>query len=173
MLALARIVSGGQTGVDRGALDAALDCGFPCGGWCPEGRLAEDGRIADRYPLQVLSNAGYAERTGQNVLDSDATLVLFHGRLEGGTEYTVRQCVEHARPYELIDAGAIGAEQAATIALEFVAACGARILNVAGPRQSKWPGAHAYARRTIGLLLNRVARDPVTRTSPTAPRIAH
>lgn len=160
MLALARIVSGGQTGVDRGALDAALERGFPCGGWCPEGRLAEDGRIADRYLLKVLPDAGYAERTAQNVLDSDATLVLCHERLEGGTEYTVRLCVEHARPHKLIDAAAVGAERAAAIALEFVAANGVRVLNVAGPRQSKWSGAHAYAYRTIGLLLDSAKRAP-------------
>jgi len=68
-LALAKIVSGGQTGVDRGALDTALDNGFPCGGWCPSGRLAEDGRIPDRYPVTELTGGSYRQRTLRNVVD--------------------------------------------------------------------------------------------------------
>ena len=73
---LERIISGGQTGVDRGALDAALAAAFPCGGWCPAGRKAEDGVIAARYPLQELTRTGYPDRTLRNVRDSDGTLIL-------------------------------------------------------------------------------------------------
>ena len=72
-----RVVCGGQTGVDRGALDAALDLGIPCGGWCPEGRQAEDGIIPARYPLTELSGAGYDQRTRKNVEDSDTESVQF------------------------------------------------------------------------------------------------
>jgi len=75
-----KFISGGQTGVDRGALDAALDVGAPCGGWCPVGRKAEDGVIAPRYPLVELPGRGYLPRTRRNVLDSDATLVVTFGR---------------------------------------------------------------------------------------------
>ena len=72
-----RVVCGGQTGVDRGALDAALDLGIPCGGWCPQGRQAEDGIIPARYPLTELSGAGYDRRTRKNVEDSDTESVQF------------------------------------------------------------------------------------------------
>ena len=81
----ARIVSGGQTGVDRAALDAALELGIAHGGWCPRGRLAEDGPIADRYGLRETASSDYAVRTEQNVVDSDATLILHRGPLTGGT----------------------------------------------------------------------------------------
>jgi len=83
-----RVVSGGQTGVDRGALDAALERGVPCGGWCPAGRLAEDGVIPARYPVTELRGAGYDERTRKNVEDSDGTLIVTFGRATGGTART-------------------------------------------------------------------------------------
>jgi len=89
---LTRIVSGGQTGVDRGALDAALEAGFPCGGWAPAGRIAEDGPIAARYPVVELAGAGYEERTLKNVLDSDGTAILYFKELEGGTRQTMVNC---------------------------------------------------------------------------------
>lgn len=75
-MALEKIVSGGQTGVDRGALDASLKSNFPCGGWCPGDRSAEDGTIPERYPLTPLPGGGFRQRTRQNVADSDGTLIL-------------------------------------------------------------------------------------------------
>jgi hypothetical protein len=75
-MALIKIISGGQTGVDRGALDAALAVKFPCGGWCPADRRAEDGSIPGRYPLTPLPGGGYRERTRQNVIDSDGTATV-------------------------------------------------------------------------------------------------
>jgi hypothetical protein len=84
-----KILSGGQTGVDRGALNAALEQGAPCGGWCPEGRLAEDGMIPDRYPVQELKAGGYRQRTLQNILDGDGTLIIYFGRPSGGVEETL------------------------------------------------------------------------------------
>ena len=148
-MALAKIVSGGQTGVDRGALDAALEAGFPCGGWAPEGRIAEDGPIHPRYPLQVLAGAGYEERTLQNVLDSDGTAILFSGALEGGTRQTMVHCVEHGKPFELIDAARAAPRDAALKLADFVERNRLSVLNVAGPRASKWSGAHAYAHATV------------------------
>jgi hypothetical protein len=139
-----RIVSGGQTGVDRAALDFALELGIPCGGWCPEGRLAEDGRIADRYPLKELPGGGYRERTHQNVRDSDGSLIIYKGELEGGTAETVRFCRQIAKPYVLINAVDTPAKDAAAAIREFVRQHRIQVLNVAGPRHSKWPDAGSY-----------------------------
>lgn len=152
-MALAKIVSGGQTGVDRGALDAALEAGFPCGGWVGEGRTAEDGRVPERYPLQELAGAGYEERTLRNVLDSDGTAILHSGTLEGGTRQTMLYCVEHGKPFELIDASHAGPQDAARKLADFIARNRVAVLNVAGPRASKWPGADRYARATLRHLL--------------------
>lgn len=149
---LTRIVSGGQTGVDRGALEAALDSGFSCGGWCPQGRLAEDGAIAERYPLAELAG-GYEERTLRNVLDSDGTVILHSGALEGGTRQTMLRCQEHRKPCKLLDAARLSPEQAAHQLVAFVTSGEISVLNVAGPRASKWPEGHAYAYKTITRLL--------------------
>ncbi len=150
---LEKIVSGGQTGVDRGALDAALEAAFPCGGWAPEGRVAEDGPIAERYPLRELPGSGYEKRTLRNVLDSDGTAILYFGALEGGTRLTMEYCVKHDKPCELLNAERLSPEEAARELAAFVAGNGISALNVAGPRASKWSGAHAYARKTIEHLL--------------------
>ena len=156
---LAKIVSGGQTGVDRGALDAALAAGFACGGWCPRGRAAEDGVIGERYPLSEMAEGGYLERTIRNVVDSDATLVLYFSELQGGTEQTVVHCMRRQKPYKLIDASEIAPLRSSELAAEFIAAHGVRVLNVAGPRASHAPLAYRYAFDTIEHLLRRAARD--------------
>jgi len=153
MHGLVEIRSGGQTGVDRGALDAALETGTRCGGWCPEGRKAEDGPIPDRYPLTELKGAGYPARTRRNVEDSDGTLILHHGPLSAGTLLTLQICEELLKPVRLIDATESSAAAGARVTREFVAAEDIRRLNVAGPRASHWPAARQYAHALVRTVL--------------------
>ncbi len=153
-MSLTRIVSGGQTGVDRAALDAALAVEFPCGGWCPPGRLAEDGRIPDRYPVIELVRGHYRQRTIQNILDSDGTLILYFGRLDGGTEQTVLHCIKKQRAYQLIDAVEVSIPRSVELVTSFVAENGISLLNVAGPRLSKAPHAHSYGFGVVIRLLH-------------------
>ena len=150
---LSKLVTGGQTGVDRGALDAALAAGFPCGGWCPPGRAAEDGPISASYPMTEMPSGSYRERTKRNVVESDATLVIYFDRLQGGTEQTVLDCIEQAKPYKLIDAAEIAPARAAELAAQFIARQGVSVLNVAGPRASHAPAAHRYTAEAIARLL--------------------
>jgi hypothetical protein len=132
-------MSGGQTGADRGALDAALEAGAVCGGWCPRGRRAEDGRIPDRYPLRETPTAEYPQRTEWNVRDSDGTVILHKGRVDRGTALTERLARQQGRPLLLLDVRtAQPSELAAWIEKEEIAR-----LNVAGPRESRAPGLQA------------------------------
>ena len=144
-----KIVSGGQTGVDQGALAAALAAGADCGGWCPEGRLSEEGPIPAMYPVVELPGAGYRERTLRNVLDSDGTAIIHDGELEGGTRLTWVYCNQHGRPGVLIDASALSHDQAVAALVEFITGNDLKVLNVAGPRASKWPGAFACTRELL------------------------
>lgn len=154
-MALVKIVSGGQTGVDRGALDAALAPGFPCGGWSPGDRRAEDGPIPDRYPLTVLPGAGYRGRTRQNVIDSDATAILFYESLTGGTLLTRNLCVRQKKPFIVIDAQEFSASAAAAVIMPFMAQNAIHVLNVAGPRASGWIDGHSYA---VAVVVDMIAR---------------
>lgn len=156
-MAIRKIVSGGQTGVDRGALDAALQAAFPCGGWCPAGRKAEDGTIPARYPLRELAGGDYRARTGQNVRDSDGTLILYNDLLSGGTRLTAELCRREHKPLLLIDAARVSPAQAAQMVAGFVAREALRVLNVAGPRASGWPAAHAFSCEVVGRFLSAVA----------------
>lgn len=98
-----KIISGGQTGVDRAALDFALNNEIVCGGWCPKGRIAEDGQIHEKYPLQEASAESYSWRTELNVRDSDATLVLSSGKIGNGTELTIKMAQKMRKPIFIID----------------------------------------------------------------------
>jgi len=150
-LALQKIVSGGQTGVDRAALDVALDHDVSCGGWCPRGRLAEDGPIDDRYPLDEAPASEYAERTEWNARDSDGTLVLTIGQPEGGTAFTIHMAKKYRRPCLVIDLTDGGNVKSA---LEWLEENGIEALNVAGPRGSRDPEVYRLAYDFIQALLH-------------------
>jgi hypothetical protein len=145
---IGRLVSGGQTGVDRAALDVALELGIPCGGWCPRGRRAEDGPIPDRYPLMETPSSDYRQRTRRNVRSSDATLILAWGDPRGGTLLTVQTCRRASKRFLVIDlADTEGLPAAAHRARAWLAEGPAGgVLNVAGPRGSKHPAAYERAR---------------------------
>ncbi len=137
-----KIISGGQTGVDRAPLDAALDLGIPCGGWCPKGRRAEDGIIPAIYPLQETSSSAYPMRTEMNVQDSDGTLILTQGSLSGGTLLTLKLARKHRKPYILAD---LPREADASVVREWCRKNQVHILNIAGPRESESPGIYHLA----------------------------
>lgn len=159
---LRKIVSGGQTGVDRGALDAALACDFPCGGWCPPGRVAEDGQIPFKYPLDEIKSGSYRQRTIQNVVDSDATLIIYWESLEGGTEQTVHHCIKRRKPFKLVDASLLTSAQAITIVAKFIEQRPeVTVLNVAGPRESRTKGAAHYTQTLVQGLLKEVGNKDV------------
>jgi hypothetical protein len=156
-----KIISGGQTGVDRAALDVALRHGIAAGGWCPDARLAEDGAIPDKYPVRVLAGAGYRERTWQNVIDSDATVVVYFGRPAGGTRDTIKFCMAANKPCMLIDAGKLKCEAAADNICRFIDETSASVINFAGPRASEAAAAYPYAKHLITQLLVRLRQRPV------------
>jgi predicted Rossmann fold nucleotide-binding protein DprA/Smf involved in DNA uptake len=149
-MVLRKIVSGGETGVDRAALDAALAVGFACGGWVTWDRMAEDGAIPERYPMTVLPKGGYRQRTRLNVSDSDGTVILYHESLKGGTRLTRNLCALLNRPYVLINAKDMSEPIAASNAiLQFIEKNKVAILNVAGPRSSGWKEGYLFALNVI------------------------
>ena len=154
---LKKIISGGQTGVDRGALDAALEWAFPCGGWCPEGRKAEDGEISDRYPVRELKGAGYKERTLKNVRDGDGTVIIYFGFPTGGTEETMAFCMREKKPYLLIDGQEMLLSRTSERIIEFIEINHISILNVAGPRASQNELAYEYAKNALIRCLNQLS----------------
>ena len=179
-----KIISGGQTGVDRAALDVALMHRIPCGGWCPAGRLDEFGKVPEHYPLQELKERrsplarrtiakaadrpsggrdigtpwsqrdSFTDRTFQNVIDSDGTVIIYDRQLGGGTEETVRFCRELNRPHQLINASSVRPDQAADMVRDLVTKHNIKVLNVAGPRQSEWPAGYDYATQTLERFLS-------------------
>ena len=150
------IVSGGQTGADRGALDAAIELGLEHGGWCPRGRRAEDGTIPARYQLRETTEADYAARTERNVLDSDGTLLVTRGAPTGGSALTATLARRHARPFLHVDLAAT--PRAAADVRAWLASHRIARLNVAGPRERHAPGIADDVRA----LLRAALRPPPT-----------
>ncbi|MHC4219949.1 MAG: putative molybdenum carrier protein [Planctomycetota bacterium] len=139
---LEKVISGGQTGVDRAALDAAIEAGIACGGWCPRGRWSEAGPIDDRYPLDETPSAEPAERTDFNVRDADGTLIIAAEPLTGGSALTRRRALTRDKPCLVVDPGA---PSAASTITRWLTDHDIRFLNVAGPRESGCPGIYTRA----------------------------
>jgi hypothetical protein len=148
---LRKLVSGGQTGVDRAALDVAIELGIPCGGWCPKGRFAEDGAIPACYPLRETPLDEYAQRTEWNVRDSDATLIITWGAPAGGTAFTADMAAKWKKPCCVVNLDE-PVEMARTC--EWIGTVRARVLNVAGPRASRGPQIYPEARQFLLTLLS-------------------
>lgn len=151
-----QLISGGQTGVDRAALDAALAAGFHCGGWCPLGRRAEDGALPRRYPLRETSTPHYGQRTALNVRDSDGTLVLASGRPDRGTALTCELARQHGKPLLVIDLDSATPQEAAESILSWATSRWIEVLNVAGPRERSRPGVQRRARKIMDTLIDRL-----------------
>lgn len=136
------IISGGQTGADQGALDAAIALGIPHGGWVPKGRLTEAGTLPDKYQLQEMASSSYPKRTEKNIIESNGTLILTYGRLTGGSALTAKLAKTHTRPCLHIDLGALSIIEAAERIRQWLTSNRIRTLNVAGSRASKAPNIH-------------------------------
>lgn len=132
-----KIISGGQTGVDRAALDFAIKHDIPHGGWLPKGRKTEDGTLPEKYQLQEMPTPDYSKRTEQNVLDSDGTLIVSHGMLTGGSALTLFLAEKHGKPCLHIDLNLLSTEEAVRIINKWIQWHKLKVLNVAGPRAGK------------------------------------
>ena len=141
-----KIVSGGQTGVDRAALDFALANGVRHGGWCPKGRRAEDGVLDEKYNLHETPRRDYRQRTRWNVRDSDGTLIIINLELSGGTRYTLEVARKLDKSVLVVEEGGCGKEKEV---LEWLERNDVQVLNVAGPRASSEPGIY---KKTLELL---------------------
>jgi predicted metal-dependent HD superfamily phosphohydrolase len=154
------IISGGQTGADRAALDVALALGVSCGGWCPSDRRAEDGPIAAKYPLTPLPRGGYRQRTRKNVQDSDGTAIFAFGKLTGGSKATAEDCGRFHKPCLVIDAATTTPTDAAVAVAVFLLKHHIAKLNVAGPRASRQPRIYVYVREVLTrLITGRVGKE--------------
>jgi hypothetical protein len=145
-----KILSGGQTGVDRAALDAALELGIACGGWCPAGRHADDGPIPLHYPLRETADMDHTVRTEHNVRDSDGTLMFYRGMLQGGTAYAVLMAEKLKRPVLAID---IDAPLAPAEVVAWLARHRVRCVHIGGQREATSPGIYAAASGLISDIL--------------------
>lgn len=153
-MTVTKIVSGGQTGVDRAALDVAIELGLDHGGWCPRGRRAEDGRIPAEYQLSETASAEYVPRTRLNVRMAGGTLIIARAPpFSPGTHFTVEAAKASGRPWKLVALDLGGKEHSVEAVRHWLRSTGIYTLNVAGPRESKSPGigveAMAFLREVL------------------------
>ena len=154
-----KIISGGQTGADRAALDVAIKAGIPHGGWIPKGRKTEGGVLPDKYQLQEMSTASYPKRTEQNVLDSDGTLIVSHGKLNGGSMLTRKLAEKHKRPHIHLDMNKLSVNDAVDALRVWIGNNEIMILNVAGPRASKDPDIYNVTVKVLNTLFMNGFKD--------------
>lgn len=147
-----KIVSGGQSGVDRAALDFALKYGIACGGWCPKNRKAEDGQIDKIYPLKEAPDTTYETRTKLNVQESDATLILFYGEMDKGTRLTIDLAFQFDKLVLIIDLFEEKKENLQKLT-NWLNISDLKILNIAGPRESSSVGIYSLVMRFLDELL--------------------
>ncbi len=148
-----KIISGGQTGADQGALDGAIACGFPHGGAIPSGRKTEAGKLPLSYDMTELSSYRYNDRTERNVMDGDGTLILSHGLLTGGSALTEKIALQLDKPCLHIDFSRLSMDQAYLRTAAWIESSGIKVLNVAGPRASSDPSIYKMTRELVILLL--------------------
>jgi len=134
-----KIISGGQTGTDQAALDAAIKYNFPHGGWIPKGRKTGDGRLPDDYKLKEMSTGSYPKRTEQNIIDSGGTVIISYGKLTGGSKLTQKLAEKHRKPCLHINLYETPAFIASSLINSWVILHKIETLNVAGLRASKDP----------------------------------
>ncbi len=159
MLRLERIVSGGQTGADQAALDVAMELGIPHGGWVPKGRKTESGPLPVKYLLKVMPTDSYPERTEQNVIDSDGTLIISHGELSEGSDYTRMMAAKHGKPWIHFDADKQPIEVAVEMIRTWISGNDIGTLNVAGPPASKDARIYATTKTILNAVLSSTYED--------------
>ena len=155
-----KIISGAQTGVDRAALDAAIACGLDYGGSIPRGRQAEDGPVPQHYTALIeLNSEDYAVRTRRNVRDADATLILCPGLPEGGTALTESIARRLKRPVLVVDTDRETRLAAIKRMRAWLDAQKPAVLNIAGPRESRYPGVYARVRDMLEKLFRELCAE--------------
>lgn len=151
-----KIISGGQTGVDRAALDVAIELDIPHGGWCPKGRKAEDGVIPPLYQLQETFSSDYDKRTKLNIQDSDATLILVPAipiKVNDGTILTIEQVCETEKLFLIIN---LNQEHDFDRTANWVNENNIRVLNIAGPRESQSAGIYELSLKFLRNVISRM-----------------
>lgn len=132
-----KIVSGGQIGVDQAALDVAIKLGVPHGGWIQKGRKTQRGILPEKYQLKEMPVAGFKDRIEQNVIHSDGTLIISHGELTGGADYSQKMAKEHNRPCLHIDLNEASVDMAGSKINTWIIENEIEVLNVTGSRTSE------------------------------------
>jgi hypothetical protein len=148
-----KIISGGQTGADRAALDTAIKLGIPHGGWIPKGRITEEGPLPDKYELQEMPTDSYPERTEQNVIDSDGTLIICRGKPTGGSDYTRKVALKHQKHILHIDLNLTTSYDAASLILSWADLQRIEVLNIYGPRASEDSEIYSDVSRILEMTL--------------------